>query len=99
MIIFDKKYNEIEKELADRRNAAKHEAERRTLEIYGKFPQIAEIDNTINTLGILIVYCAMKRKAPTKVVSGLPKEYLSFNFLQKPFLFLQENHQTNQKPH
>lgn len=79
MIIFDKKYNEIEKELADRRNAAKHEAERRTLEIYGKFPQIAEIDNTINTLGILIVYCAMKRKAPTKVVSGLPKEYLSFN--------------------
>lgn len=79
MIILDKKYTEIENELADRRNFAKHEAERRTLEIYSKLPQIEEIDNTINTLGILIVYCAMKRQAPIKVVSGLPKEYLSLN--------------------
>ena len=78
-MILDKKYNEIEKELADRRNLAKHELEKRTIEVYSKLPQIEEIDNTINTLGILIVYCAMRRNAPNKVVEGLPKEYLSLN--------------------
>ena len=46
-MILDKKYNEIEKELADRRNLAKHELEKRTIEVYSKLPQIEEIDNTI----------------------------------------------------
>lgn len=78
-MILDRIYNEIQKELTDRQNVAKNETERRTIEIYGKIPQIEKIDNTINTLGILIVYNAMKRKAPDKVVEGLPKEYLSLS--------------------
>ena len=72
-------YKEIEKEYDEKRNRAKQITEERKAYIYTNFPEIEQIDRTINILGILTVYYVTKRKAPMSIVKGFPQAYLNFN--------------------
>ena len=72
-------YKEIEKEYDEKRNRAKQITEERKAYIYTNFPEIEQIDRTINILGILTVYHVTKRKAPMSIVKGFPQAYLNFN--------------------
>ena len=67
----------IQQEYESRRQRADRLRLARTEEIYARFPAVQELDKTINTLGILIGYCAMKRRPPVRMTKGLPEGYLS----------------------
>lgn len=66
---------EIEKEYETRRRAADRLSQERREEIYKQIPEICVIDRTINTLGILIGYSAMKRRPPVPIAKDLPETY------------------------
>ena len=70
---------QIEKEYEARRNTAKHIIEERKKEVYVMFPEIAAIDEAINSLGILIGYAAMKRRPPKHILKGISESYLDFD--------------------
>lgn len=79
-------YKQIETEYALKQQNAKHLCALRQEEIYRKIPQMKELDSTINTLGVLIGYAAMKRRPPEKLLSAIMDDrvgyYLSMNAQQ-----------------
>lgn len=84
-MILDEINKEIETEYENRQKKAKQLLEEREHELYERFPEIKAIDRTINGLGILIGYRAMKRRPPSHITRDIPESYIELDSAELNF--------------